>query len=294
VIDYDNGGMTTQLVNLSDVTFQTIATVEENNGNDVLFGGAGDDIIEGKGGDNELTGGEGADTLDGGSGSDTIFAGADDTVDGVATGSDQDVLDLTGQGPFILENVVSDTDTGGNGNGFNGTVVFVDNNGNPTGETLTFTDIEEIIGDEANQCPVAGDDTANVDEDGSVDITVLVNDSDPDGDPLTVTDATSPDSTVTINSDGTITFRPSLNFNGSTTITYTIDDGQGGTAIATVNPVNDAPDTVEDVDTTDEDTPITLDVLGNDTDGHGLHPLYVRPPRSGLVEWCVDGKLPAG
>ena len=93
VIDYDNGGMTTQLVNLSDVTFQTIATVEENNGNDVLFGGAGD------------------------------------TVDGSATGSHQDVLDLTGQGPFILENVVSDTDTGGNGNGFNGTVVFVDNNG---------------------------------------------------------------------------------------------------------------------------------------------------------------------
>lgn len=247
--------------------------LEGMNNNDVLFGGTGNDTLYGDSGDDELTGGEGADIIKGGSGSDIIYGGAGDTVHGGATGSDHDVLDLTGQGAFYLENVVSDTATGGNGNGINGTVVFVDGDGSPTGETLTFNDIEDIIGDEVNRGPNAGDDTATVDEDGSVDINVLGNDSDPDGDDLTVTEATSPDGTVTINADGTITFEPNDNFNGETTITYTVDDGNGGTDTAivtvTVNPVNDAPDAVNDSDVTDEDTAVTVDLLANDTDVDG-------------------------
>ncbi|MCF2870611.1 cadherin-like domain-containing protein [Octadecabacter sp. G9-8] len=248
-------------------------TVSGGSGSDSVFGGAGDDIVEGGGNFKDDNGVDGPDALFGGDGSDTIIGGAGDVVDGGATGSDYDVLDLTGQGSFVLENVVSDTTTGGNGNGFNGTVVFVDGDGNPTGETLTFTDIEEIIGDEVNRGPDAADDVATVDEDGSVIINVLGNDSDPDGDPLEVTDATSPNGTVTINADGTLTFEPADDFNGNTTITYTIDDGQGGTDTATVNvtvnPVNDGPVANDDVAETDEDTAVIIDVLGNDTDVDG-------------------------
>ena len=65
-------------------------------------------------------------------------------------------------------------------------------------------------------------------------VAVLGNDTDVDGDPLTVTEATSPDGTVTINPDGTITFEPTPGFEGVATVDYTVDDGQGGTDTATV------------------------------------------------------------
>ncbi|WP_299282093.1 tandem-95 repeat protein [uncultured Tateyamaria sp.] len=246
-------------------------------GDDTLNGEAGNDMVFGEDGDDVLTGGAGNDTLSGGADADTIFGGAGDVVDGGAGGfnanpdqnTDLDVLDLTGQGPFFLDSVTPDA----NGNGINGTVVFVDGDGNPNGLTLTFTEIEEVIGDEINRGPDAVDDTATVEEDGTVDISVLANDTDPDGDDLRITDASSPDGEVTINPDGTITFSPNENFNGPTTITYTVTDDQGGEDTATVTvdvtPVNDAPDAVNDATTTDEDTPVTIDVLANDTDVDG-------------------------
>ncbi|WP_299546271.1 cadherin-like domain-containing protein [uncultured Tateyamaria sp.] len=246
-------------------------------GNDTLNGEDGNDMVFGEAGDDVISGGAGADLLSGGDDADTIFGGAGDEVDGGAGGfstnpannTDLDVLDLTGQGPFFLDNVTPD----GNDNGINGTVVFVDDAGNPNGLTLTFTEIEEVIGDEINRGPDAVDDTAEVDEDGSVVVDVLGNDTDPDSDPLRVTEATSPDGDVTINPDGTITFEPAENFNGPTTITYTVTDDNGGedtaTVNVTVNPVNDAPDAVNDTATTDEDTPVTIDALGNDTDVDG-------------------------
>ncbi len=76
-------------------------------------------------------------------------------------------------------------------------------------------------------------------------INVLGNDTDPDGDTLTVISATSSNGTVVINSDGTLNFTPTANFNGEATINYTINDGAGGedTAEVRINviPLNDAP-----------------------------------------------------
>lgn len=246
-------------------------------GDDTLDGGEGDDMVFGEDGNDVLIGGAGDDTLSGGADKDVIFAGAGDEVDGGAGGFDSDptkntdfdVLDLTGQGPFYLDNVTPDS----NGNGINGTVVFVDGAGNPNGLTLTFTEIEKVVGDEVNRGPDAMDDTATVDEDGSVDIAVLGNDTDPDGDALRVTEATSPDGDVTINADGTITFEPAENFNGATTITYTITDDNGGfdtaTVNVTVNPVNDDPVANDDTATVDEDGSVDIPVLLNDTDVDG-------------------------
>ncbi|HMN93382.1 MAG TPA: Ig-like domain-containing protein, partial [Hydrogenophaga sp.] len=126
-----------------------------------------------------------------------------------------------------------------------------------------------------NDAPVAVDDVAETDEDTPVTIAVLANDTDVDGDALTVTSAVAANGTVVINADGTITYTPNADFNGTDTISYEISDGQGGTATATVtvtvNPVNDAPVAVDDVFTAAAGAPASVvgNALGNDVDPDG-------------------------
>ena len=271
-------------------------------GNDIAFGGAGADVLDGGEGEDTLKGGDGADTITGGAGNDwlggqgdrdTLIAGAGDFADGGDTGDDFDTLDLRGIGPYRIEDMVADS----NGNGFNGTVVFLGANGDPTGETIRFVEIENFLTDDpANQDPVAGNDTAETDEDESVTINVLDNDTDPDGDPLTVTSATSTNGTVTINPDGTLTFTPAPDYNGPATITYTVEDGNGGSSTATVdvtvNPVNDAPVAEDDTAATDPSTPVDIPVLDNDSDVDN-DPLTVTSATAtnGTVRINPDGTL---
>jgi large repetitive protein len=177
---------------------------------------------------------------------------------------------------------------------FNGsdTITYVIRDGN--GGTSTATVIITVM--PVNDPPVATNDTATTNEDTPVTIGVLGNDSDVDGDPLTVTAATSPNGTVVINPDGTITFTPAPDFNGPTTITYTISDGNGGTSIAAVNitvdAVNDVPVANPSTATTTEDTPVTVPVLANDTDADG-DPLTVTAATApnGTVTINPDGTL---
>ena len=64
---------------------------------------------------------------------------------------------------------------------------------------------------------------------------VLGNDTDPDGDALTASVATSTThGTLTLNSDGSFNYAPDSTFAGTDTFTYTASDGKGGTATATV------------------------------------------------------------
>ncbi len=124
-----------------------------------------------------------------------------------------------------------------------------------------------------NSPPEALDDDPSVAEDsvGNL-LSVLTNDSDADGDPLTVTGVGTPDQGGTATTDGTtITYTPAPDFFGVETFTYSIADGNGGTDSATVavtvNNVNDDPTAVDDTATVDEDsTSTSLDVLANDTD----------------------------
>jgi len=235
---------------------------------DTLYGGDGDDVIYGQGGDDTITGGKGADQLFGGDDRDTIFGDKGDFVDGGAGGDDHDILDLTGKGLIRVINLTPDS----NGNGWNGTVEFIEPNGVVTG-TLDFLEIEEIRGSYYNASPDANDDSAETDEDVAVTINVLGNDTDPDSDPLTVVSATAAHGLVTINPNGTLTYTPDPDWNGTDEITYAISDGKGGTdtakVIVTVNPVNDDPVAVDDVAATAYQTPVTIDVLFNDTDVDG-------------------------
>ncbi|MEO0939724.1 MAG: cadherin-like domain-containing protein [Pseudomonadota bacterium] len=301
-IEHDQDGGNNTGVNVTDVFFDAPVDVVDNgeDGNDMLEGGEGNDTIFGEGGDDTLTGGAGEDVLSGGADADVIFGGAGDQVDGGAGGfnanpalnTDNDTLDLTGQGPFFVADRVAD----GNGNGFNGTIVFVDGAGVPTGETITFTEIENIIGEEVNRGPDAQDDIATVAEDGQVTIDVLGNDSDPDGDTLTITEATVPADQGTVEIvGGQLVFTPAPNFNGDVTISYTISDGEttdSAEVAVTVTPVNDAPDAVDDTDTTQEDTAIVIDLLANDTDvdGDDLTVTFVSvPANQGTVVNNGDG-----
>ena len=111
-------------------------TVSGGGGNDALFGGDGTANLFGGDGNDALYGGAGSDLLTGGAGEDTIFGGAGDVVDGGSTGTDNDILDLTGQGPH---HIFRDTL-----NPENGYIEFYDSFGAVIG-TLVFTDIETIV-----------------------------------------------------------------------------------------------------------------------------------------------------
>ncbi|WP_374287453.1 Ig-like domain-containing protein, partial [Pseudomonas fluvialis] len=96
-----------------------------------------------------------------------------------------------------------------------------------------------------NDAPVAHNDLASTPEDTPLILNVLGNDSDVDGDLLTITSATASNGSVIINADNTLTFTPATNFSGTAQINYSISDGKGGSssaqAIVTVTPVADAP-----------------------------------------------------
>ena len=148
----------------------------------------------------------------------------------------------------------------------------------------------------ANDAPVAVDDTASTAEDTAVTIDVLGNDTDLDGDPLSVTSATATNGTVVVAADGSLTYTPEADFNGTDTITYEISDGAGGTATGSVTvsvgAVNDAPVAVDDTASTLVDTAVTIDVLGNDTD-LDEDPLTVTSATApnGTVVVAADGSL---
>ncbi len=155
-------------------------------GNDALDGGTGDDTLKGGDGDDALTGGTGNDWLAGENGRDTIVAGGGDIVDGGAGGNDNDTLDLRGLAPYVLQGLTPDS----NGNGTDGTVVFVDTDGNPTGETIQFTEIETILEDD----PTTGPD-GTVEGTAGDDLIDLAYTGDPEGDRIDANDAILPGDT---------------------------------------------------------------------------------------------------
>ncbi|MEZ5480057.1 MAG: IPTL-CTERM sorting domain-containing protein [Thiolinea sp.] len=128
-----------------------------------------------------------------------------------------------------------------------------------------------------NTNPVANNDSATVTTGSSVNIDVLANDTDADGDNLTLTGKTDgSNGTVTLVGDSSLTYTPDVGFTGTDSFTYTITDGQGGSSTATVNvTVNDAPPTnsdpvvVDDSASVQQDNAIVIDVLANDTDADG-------------------------
>ena len=161
-------------------------------------------------------------------------------------------------------------DSGASGSG-NGTVNFTvapNTTGVARIGTLTVAGRNVTITQDAG--PIANNDSATTDEDTPVDINVLANDSDSDGDTVNISSVTQgAHGTVSVNPDKTVHYAPAQDYFGSDSFTYTIDDGHGGTATATVNvtinAVNDAPVFTinllsQTVQYSDAITPVTVSV----------------------------------
>lgn len=107
-------------------------------------------------------------------------------------------------------------------------------------------------------------DTPATPEDTAVTVAVLANDTDEYGTPLTVTAVGAPSSgTVVLHPNGTVTYTPAANFNGTATFTYSVTNAFGvtatGSAQVTVAAVNDAPTVVVPAaQTTAEDVPVLI------------------------------------
>lgn len=153
-----------------------------------------------------------------------------------------------------------------------------------------------------NSPPIAEDDAFEGLEDQTIEGNVLDNDSDPDGDPISVISFTQPaNGSVVVEPDGSFVYSPLSEFTGPDAFDYTISDGRGGTDTATVtiiiNPVDDCPPknlppiAAKDIFTAEFNTEFTGNVLDNDTDPDGdpLSVLINTQPQNGTVVMQPDG-----
>ncbi|NNF52662.1 MAG: cadherin-like domain-containing protein [Gammaproteobacteria bacterium] len=199
------------------------------------------------------------------------------TIDVLANDSDPDNDNL---------NVVGVTQ------GSNGTVT------NNNDGTVTYTPASNFVGEDSftytvndgqggmdegtvtvmvsgNTAPEANDDSASTEAGTAVTIDVLSNDSDPDGDPLTISNiGDAGNGSASDNGDGTVTYTPAAGFAGTDQFSYSITDGKGGDATATVTVEVDPRDNVDpkardDEAATVEGQPIAIEVLLNDSDDDG-------------------------
>ncbi|ELB2029798.1 tandem-95 repeat protein, partial [Vibrio parahaemolyticus] len=206
-----------------------------------------------------------------------------------------------------VENLIIDKGNGTLVDNGDGTWTFTPQIDDDTEVSFTFDIIDDedlVVSGSANldilpinDAPNAKNDVITTEEDTAVTIDVLVNDSDVEGDVLSIQSASVPSEQGSVDIvDGKLVFTPAENFNGEATITYIVTDGDltdEANMTVTVTPVNDSPVAVDDTVSTQEDTAVTIDVLTNDTDVDG-DKLSIEsasvPKEQGTVE-VVDGKL---
>ncbi|WP_238592946.1 tandem-95 repeat protein, partial [Vibrio parahaemolyticus] len=206
-----------------------------------------------------------------------------------------------------VENLIIDKGNGTLVDNGDGTWTFTPQIDDDTEVSFTFDIIDDedlVVSGSANldilpinDAPNAKNDVITTEEDTAVTIDVLVNDSDVEGDVLSIQSASVPSEQGSVDIvDGKLVFTPAENFNGEATITYIVTDGDltdEAKVSVTVTPVNDSPVAVDDTVSTQEDTVVTIDVLPNDSDVDG-DKLSIQsasvPKEQGTVE-VVDGKL---
>ncbi|MFC1716754.1 tandem-95 repeat protein [Candidatus Poribacteria bacterium] len=156
-----------------------------------------------------------------------------------------------------------------------------------------------------NDAPVAYNDAYSTDEDTPLNIAatgVLSNDTDVDGDPLTaILDSDVSNGALALNANGSFTYTPNVDCNGSDSFTYHANDGFADSNIATVDitvgAVNDAPVANDDSYSTDEDTPLNIaapGVLGNDSDvdvGDTISAVLDSDVSNGTLALNADGSF---
>jgi lysophospholipase L1-like esterase len=150
---------------------------------------------------------------------------------------------------------------------------------NDRGDIETSTGSRTVTVQPPFGTPVANDDVAAGVEDMAVTIAVLTNDIDANSAPNVVAingqaiavngSVDVGDAVVSLGADRRLTVTPDADFNGPLTFSYTISDGtQTDTAQVSVSfdARNDLPIVFNDSATSDEDVPVTINVLANDID----------------------------
>ena len=219
----------------------------------------------------------------------TISVLANDTDD------DGDTLSVASVGQGTNGSVVlnpDDTVTYTPAANFNGVDSFIYTVTDGTGSAVANV---SITVDPVNDAPVAIGDSGVLDEETNIIIFVLNNDTDVDADDLSVSSTGVPTNGNTIiNPDNSVTYTPNIDFTGNDTFTYTVSDGNGGSATANVdvlvNNVNDIPEASDDSDITNEDVAKTISVLSNDSDidGDALIVIAVTQGNNGSVTHTVN------
>ncbi|MFD1344356.1 Ig-like domain-containing protein [Litorisediminicola beolgyonensis] len=243
-------------------------------GSELFFGNDADNQIVGNGGNDTMVDSAGSDTYFGGAGTDTVsFGGAFADFTYAIAGAFLQVIDVAVD---LVEMTVEWLD-------------FTDG-------ARTWQQVADSIG--PNTDPVAVDDSATVAESGTVSGNVLTNDTDADGDTLTVSAVNFDAGLVgtqitlfsgallTLNADGSYLYDPNGAFDSLEAgqialdgFDYTVSDGRGGTSETSVSitvtgetppPPNGVPVAVDDVASVTEDVVLTgLAVLANDSDPDG-------------------------
>jgi hypothetical protein len=127
-----------------------------------------------------------------------------------------------------------------------------------------------------NRDPASADDQAETDPGMQVVVDVLSNDVDPDGDPLSIDSVTQPSHGNAGTDGAVVTYDPDPGFSGSDAFTYTVSDGKGGQAQATVTitvrePVNTPPTLEAVADQVNKvGDAVNLTLQGSDPDGDPL------------------------
>jgi hypothetical protein len=191
-----------------------------------------------------------------GSYSQTATGSLDVEIGGPNAGTQFDQLHVTG--PAALDGAVSVTRLGGfvpagpdtfrivSAGSRTGTFATLTGSAFPGGRFALVNDATGAVLD-ANVTPTPGNDSDTTVEDHAVTTNVVANDSDPDGDSLTVVAVGVATRGVTPvnNGDGTVTYSPPAGFRGTDSYAYTVRDALGNEATATVTinvtPINDAP-----------------------------------------------------
>ncbi|GMG76919.1 hypothetical protein ShirakiTB12_53880 [Priestia megaterium] len=225
----------------------------------------------------------------------TFSTQEDSPVVGAVVGTDVDGNPLS----YQLQNGPTNGIAAVNANGtfsyqpnlnFNGTdqftVLVSDGQGGTAVSTVTINVIP------VNDPPITSNVSFTIAEDSTLINQVVA--VDPDGNPLTFSLQTAPGNGVAVvNTDGTFSYQPNLNFNGTDQFTVLVSDGQGGTAVSTVTvivtPVNDAPTVPNYTFSTQEDSPVVGAVVGTDVDGNSLSYQLQNGPTNGIAAVNADG-----
>ena len=171
------------------------------------------------------------------------------------------------------------------------------------GNTATTLVGVNILYDGVNHPPTAGNDVASTNPNSNVVIDLTANDSDPDGDDISITTVNDPaNGTATNNNDGTITYLPDTDFVGIDCFDYIVCDTGGLCDTATVcvsvdpngEPSNNPPVAINDETTTQQGVAVLITQLSNDFDPDGdiiSTTTIATPPANGTSTQNGDGTI---